>query len=86
MYRSGGVCAAVLQKEPELCEHIAERRSFLQDGQEVLDPRTGSVTWIAFFSIFSRSGREEAPRVGRIIKGLIKEGVVNRRLNPLQAR
>ncbi|TIC91113.1 Carnosine synthase 1 [Colletotrichum higginsianum] len=77
-YRSGDVCAAVLDHGGaagrRLREHVVECATLMQDGQEVPDPRTGKVfgSFIAFFLVVSRTSRREAISIGREIEQLVR--------------
>ncbi|WQF88001.1 Putative ATP-grasp, subdomain 1 protein [Colletotrichum destructivum] len=77
-YRSGDVCAAVLDHGGpagrRLREHVVKCATLMQDGQEVPDPRTGKVfgSFIAFFLVVSRTSRREAIGIGREIEQLVR--------------
>ncbi|GKT64671.1 ATP-grasp superfamily protein [Colletotrichum tofieldiae] len=76
-YRSGDVCAAVLDHGTagrRLRDHVVKCANLMQDGQEVPDPRTGKVfgSFIAFFLVVSRTSRREAIRIGREIEQLVR--------------
>ncbi|GJC88307.1 fumipyrrole biosynthesis protein C [Colletotrichum liriopes] len=76
-YRSGDVCAAVLDYGTtgrRLRDHVVKCANLMQDGQEVPDPRTGKVfgSFIAFFLVVSRTSRREAISIGREIEQLVR--------------
>ncbi|KAF6827652.1 glutathione synthetase ATP-binding protein, partial [Colletotrichum plurivorum] len=74
-YRSGDVCAAVLDHDHgALRNHVVKCANLMQDGQEVPDPRTGKVfgSFIAFFLVVSRTSRREAIRIGHEIEQLVR--------------
>jgi hypothetical protein len=75
VYQSGDVYTAVFDREPQLREHVVECMSFLVDGQEVPDPRTGCTTWIAFFLVVSRRSRQEALETGNRVQKLVREHI-----------
>ena len=75
VYRSGDVCAAVLQTVPRhLRAHVIKCANLMEDGQVVSDPRTGQVygNFIAFFLIISRTSRRETMRIGCEIERLVR--------------
>ncbi len=72
VYRCGDVCAALFEKSPELKAYVAECASFLTNGQEVPDPKTGSMTWVAYFLIYSRNSRQDALQAGKRVKAEVR--------------
>ncbi|KAL8790861.1 MAG: hypothetical protein Q9195_006186 [Heterodermia aff. obscurata] len=72
LYRAGDVCEALFRRRPELRECVVECESFLTNGQEVPDPETGSMTWVAYFLVCSRVSRGEALRAGERVRGGVK--------------
>lgn len=63
MYQGGDVCEPLFRRHDDLKEYVAECESFLKNGQEVPDSKTKSMTWVAFFLVYSRASRRDALRV-----------------------
>lgn len=72
VYRCGDVCAALFERSPELKGYVAECASFLTNGQEVPDPKSGSMTWVAFFLVYSRKSRQDALQAGQRVKAEVQ--------------
>lgn len=85
-YRFGDICKTVLQanahklgQEQDLGVHVTYCANLMEDGEEVLDPKTGQVygNFIAFFLVVSRKSRKEALRIGREIEKRVREHTNN---------
>ena len=68
VYRCGDVCEALFQRHPDLRANVVECESFLKNGQEVPDPETGSMTWVAYFLVYSRVSRQDALQAGQRVR------------------
>ena len=68
VYNRGNVCEALFRRCPDLKAYVAECESFLTNGQEVPDPKSGSMTWIAYFLVYSRVSRHEALQAGHRVR------------------
>ena len=64
VYNCGDVCEALLRRCPDLKACVAECASFLTNGQEVPDPKSGSMTWVAYFLVYSRVSSHDALQAG----------------------
>ncbi|KAJ5556992.1 hypothetical protein N7494_000907 [Penicillium frequentans] len=82
IYKSGDICTKVLQQDPQnpsqeeqLGPHVVQCANLMEDGEEVLDPRTGQVygNFIAFFLVISRESRKEAIRIGQEIERRVRQ-------------
>ncbi|QKX59329.1 uncharacterized protein TRUGW13939_06461 [Talaromyces rugulosus] len=82
VYNFGDICTTVLRSDPQesgqtqqLGAHVVRCANLMEDGEEVLDPRTGQVfgNFIAFFLIVSRISRMEAMLIGREIEKRVRE-------------
>ncbi|KAK3385675.1 hypothetical protein B0H63DRAFT_522999 [Podospora didyma] len=73
VYHLGDVCELIRAKNPELQDQIVESKCLLTNGQAVPDPKTGSMTWLAYFLIISRKSRRDALEVGERVKSLASE-------------
>lgn len=71
----------MLQQDPlnpsqeELGPHVVQCANLMEDGEEVLDPRTEQVygNFIAFFLVISRESRKEAIRIGQEIERRVRQ-------------
>lgn len=68
VYRCGDVCEALFRRHPDLRAYVVECESFLKNGQEVPDPETGSMTWVAYFLVYSRVSRQDALQAGQRVR------------------
>ncbi|KAJ5168600.1 uncharacterized protein N7482_004194 [Penicillium canariense] len=73
IYTAGDVCAEALRRCPELKDNVSESMCFLQNGQEIPDPKSGSMTWVAFFIVYSRVSREDCLRVGQKLRRTVTQ-------------
>ena len=73
IYQSGDICSTIFEREPHLRSHVMHCMSFLRNGQDVPDPRSGRPSGIAYFLIASRKGRREARLVSEKIQALVRE-------------
>ena len=72
VYNCGDVCEALFWRHPDLKAYVAECASFLKNGQEVPDPKSGSMTWVAFFLVYSRISRQDALHAGHRIRNEVR--------------
>ncbi|KAG5981361.1 hypothetical protein E4U55_003017 [Claviceps digitariae] len=85
-YKYGDICKKVLQADPtkagqeqDLGAHVVFCANLMEDGEQVLDPKTGQVygNFIAFFLVISRKSRKEPLRIGREIERRVREHTDN---------
>ncbi|CRG82666.1 hypothetical protein PISL3812_00010 [Talaromyces islandicus] len=76
VYNFGDICTTVLQSDQtqQIGDHVVKCANLMEDGEEVLDPRTGQVygNFIAFFLVVSRTSRKEAMIIGRDIERRVR--------------
>lgn len=80
VYKFGDICTKVLEQDPQnasqqLGPYVVQCANLMEDGEEVLDPRTGQVygNFIAFFLVASRESRKEAIRIGQEIERRVRQ-------------
>jgi biotin carboxylase len=82
VYKFGDICKTVLDsnspgfsQRENLNDHVVKSVNLMEDGEEVLDPSTGSVygNFIAYFLVMSRTSRKEAMRIGCEIERRVRE-------------
>ncbi|KAF4253041.1 hypothetical protein V6Z90_006440 [Aspergillus fumigatus] len=68
IFDTDDICADLLARRPDLAQHISRCATLVRRGQKVAHPTTGRHTFLAYFNVFSRAGREEALDLARQVR------------------
>ena len=60
VFDSEDICAELLTRRPDLARNISKCGCLINKGQKVAHPSTGYNSFVAYFNVFSREGREKA--------------------------
>ncbi|KAI0427821.1 hypothetical protein F5Y09DRAFT_344317 [Xylaria sp. FL1042] len=60
IFDSDDVCADLLERHPELKEHLGRYGCLLKRGQQIPHPSGGRNTFVAYINVFSKKSRQEA--------------------------
>lgn len=69
-------CEELKRRRPDLAAHIAKSLCFWKRGDEIPDPSTGVLTWIAYLLVVSRESRETAVRLAEEVRSELRYNVV----------
>lgn len=68
IFDTDDICADLIARRPDLAKHISRCATLVKRGQKVAHPTTGRHTFLAYFNVFSRTGRQEALDLARQIR------------------
>jgi hypothetical protein len=68
IFDTDDICADLIARRPDLAKHISRCATLVKRGQKVAHPTTGRHTFLAYFNVFSRAGRQEALDLARQIR------------------
>ncbi|GFF55698.1 carnosine synthase 1 [Aspergillus udagawae] len=68
IFDTDDICADLLARRPDLAKHISRCATLVKRGQKVAHPTTGRHTFLAYFNVFSRAGRQEALDLARQVR------------------
>ncbi|KAI9711715.1 MAG: hypothetical protein M1820_001859 [Bogoriella megaspora] len=72
IFESDDVCAELLERRPDLKKNISRYGCLVQRGQQVPHPSKGVNSFLAYFNVFSRRGRQDALRLATIVREEVK--------------
>jgi biotin carboxylase len=76
IYASADAIQSFEKQHPELAQHVVMSRCFFQAGEEVPDPSSGVLTWIAFFIVKSNKSRRDAIDIAMRVREKFRYDVV----------
>ncbi|KAM5470785.1 hypothetical protein MauCBS54593_003829 [Microsporum audouinii] len=76
IFDSDDICADLISRRPDLAKNISRCACFIKRGQKVPHPNSGQNTFMAYFNVFSRAGREEALNLARQIRQEVRYSFV----------
>lgn len=76
VYNSGNVCAELFERRPDLAAFVSGSFCFLRKGDKVADPTSGINSWVAYFNVFSRTGREHLLEIAEAIRQEVTFSIV----------
>ncbi|EFR04044.1 hypothetical protein MGYG_07050 [Nannizzia gypsea CBS 118893] len=68
IFDSDDICKDLIVRRPDLARNISRGSCFIKRGQKVPHPSSGQNTFMAYFNVFSRSGRKEALEIARQVR------------------
>ncbi|KAI1133368.1 hypothetical protein F5Y10DRAFT_274260 [Nemania abortiva] len=72
IFDSDDVCAELLERRPELKNHLGRYGCLLKRGQKIPHPRGGKNTFVAYLNVFSRTSRQEALAIAAKVREEIR--------------
>lgn len=72
IFDSEDVCADLKARRPELAKQISRCACLVKRGQKVPHPSTGRNTFLAYFNVFSREGRDHALELARQVRDEVR--------------
>lgn len=76
IFDSDDICADLMARRPDLAKHISRCACLVKRGQTVPHPSSGRNTFLAYFNVFSRTGREEALDLARQVREEVRYSFV----------
>ena len=68
IFDTDDICADLITRRPDLAKQISRCATLVKRGQKVAHPSTGRHTFLAYFNVFSRVGRQEALDLARQVR------------------
>lgn len=68
VFDSEDICADLIARRPDLAKQISRCACLVKRGQKVAHPSSGKHTFLAYFNVYSRTGRKEALELARQIR------------------
>ncbi|KAE8392427.1 hypothetical protein BDV23DRAFT_151214 [Aspergillus alliaceus] len=68
IFDSEDICADLIARRPDLAKQISRCACLVKRGQKVAHPSSGKHTFLAYFNVYSRTGRKEALELARQIR------------------
>ncbi|OCK74424.1 glutathione synthetase ATP-binding domain-like protein [Lepidopterella palustris CBS 459.81] len=68
IFDSEDICADLMARRPDLAKHISRCACLVKRGQKVPHPSSGVNSFLAYFNVFSRAGRNEALDLARQVR------------------
>ncbi|KAK0729899.1 hypothetical protein B0H67DRAFT_677843 [Lasiosphaeris hirsuta] len=68
IFDSDGIFAELFARRPDLAQHVSRSGCLAARGQRILYPHTAVNTFIAYFNVFSRVSRREAPELADVVR------------------
>lgn len=68
IFDSEDICADLKIRRPDLAKHISRCACLIKRGQRVPHPSTGRNTFLAYFNVFSREGRQQALELAKQVR------------------
>lgn len=69
-------CEELKRRRPDLAAHIAKSLCFWKRGDEIPDPSTGVLTWIAYLLVVSRESRDAVVKLAEEVRSELRYRVV----------
>ncbi|RDL35329.1 Uncharacterized protein BP5553_07260 [Venustampulla echinocandica] len=76
IFDSEDICADLMARRPDLAKHISRCTCLVKRGQKVPHPSSGFNTFLAYFNVFSRAGRDEALNLARQVRKEVRYSFV----------
>ncbi|OHE91567.1 hypothetical protein CORC01_13115 [Colletotrichum orchidophilum] len=68
LFDSGDICDELFCRRPDLAKNVSRYGCLVRRGQKVTHPSHGVNSFLAYFNVFSRKGREDALRLAKIVR------------------
>ncbi|KAK7460169.1 hypothetical protein CaCOL14_008882 [Colletotrichum acutatum] len=68
IFDSGDICDDLFNRRPDLAKNVSRYGCLVKKGQKVAHPSHGVNSFLAYFNVFSRKGREDALRLAKIVR------------------
>ncbi|KAK2592650.1 hypothetical protein QQS21_009649 [Conoideocrella luteorostrata] len=72
IFDSDDVCADLKERRPDLAKQISRSACLIKKGQQVPHPSTGRNTFLAYFNVFSREGRQRALELANEVRAEVR--------------
>lgn len=76
IFDTDDICADLIARRPDLARNISRCATLVKRGEKVKHPSTGKHTFLAYFNVFSRIGREDALRLAREVREEVRYSFV----------
>ncbi|KAI0472512.1 ATP-grasp domain-containing protein [Xylaria cf. heliscus] len=68
IFDSDDICEDLKRRRPDLARHISTCATFVKRGEKVSHPSTGVLTWVAYYTVFSRVSRRHVLEIAREVR------------------
>lgn len=72
IFDSDDIVAELLERRPDLARNVSKAGCLVHKGQKVPHPSRGYNSFLAYFNVFSRKGREEALRLADLVRNEVR--------------
>jgi hypothetical protein len=76
IFDSDDICVDLIARRPDLGRNISRCATLVKRGEKVKHPSTGKNTFLAYFNVFSRVGREEALSLAKEVREEVRYAFV----------
>ncbi|KAE8380321.1 hypothetical protein BDV26DRAFT_290557 [Aspergillus bertholletiae] len=76
IFDSEDICLDLVTRRPDLAKQISRCACFVKRDQKVAHPSSGRHTFLAYFNVFSRTGRKEALEFARQVRAEVRYSFV----------
>lgn len=76
IFDSDDVCADLKRRRPDIAKNISRCACLLKRGEKVPHPSTGRNTFLAYFNVFSREGRQAALELAKQVREEVRYSFV----------